>query len=82
MVWNYDLVGVYSEGFAANQWYTFANTIIVLKPNANSPQVLICTISRDFSKTFSLSLGALAKNFSKSNIFTKIAKNSRKIQKL
>jgi len=38
MVWNYDLVGVYSEGFAANQWYTFANTIIVLKPNANSPQ--------------------------------------------
>ena len=39
MVWNYDLVGVYSEGFAANQWYTFANTIIVLKPNANSPQV-------------------------------------------
>ena len=39
MVWNYDLVGVYSEGFAANQWYTFANTIIVLKPNSNSPQV-------------------------------------------
>ncbi|CAG5102801.1 Oidioi.mRNA.OKI2018_I69.chr1.g473.t1.cds [Oikopleura dioica] len=38
MVWNYDLEGVYSEGFGANQWYTFANTIIVLKPNADSPQ--------------------------------------------
>ena len=41
MVWNYDLEGVYSEGFGANQWYTFANTIIVLKPNADSPQVCL-----------------------------------------
>jgi len=38
MVWNYDLYDLYSEPFGHNQWYTFAQTMIVLKPNAMSPQ--------------------------------------------
>lgn len=37
MVWDYDLHAVVSEPFGANQWYTFATTIIALKPNAMSP---------------------------------------------
>lgn len=38
MVWDWDLHGVWSEGFATNQWYTFAQTMIVLTPNAMTPQ--------------------------------------------
>jgi len=38
MVWDYDLHGVWTEPWAANQWYSFAQTMIVLKPNAMSPQ--------------------------------------------
>lgn len=38
MVWDYDLEGVFSEPYANNQWYTFAQSFIVLRPNALSPQ--------------------------------------------
>lgn len=38
MVWDYDLHSVTSEPFGANQWYTFATTLIALTPNAMSPQ--------------------------------------------
>lgn len=38
MVWNYDVHEIYSEPFGTNQWYTFAQTMIILKPNAQSPQ--------------------------------------------
>lgn len=37
MAWDYDVEHVYSEGYGANQWYTFAQTIIVLTPNSASP---------------------------------------------
>merc|ERR1712110_473726 len=38
MVWDFDLHDVVSEPFAANQWYTFAQTVIALKPNSMSPE--------------------------------------------
>lgn len=37
MVWDYDVHAVISEPWGNNQWYTFAQTIIALKPNALSP---------------------------------------------
>jgi hypothetical protein len=38
MAWDYDVEHVYSEDYGANQWYTFAQTLIVLTPNSASPQ--------------------------------------------
>jgi len=37
MAWDYDVLHVVSEGHGANQWYTFAQTFIVLAPNSHSP---------------------------------------------
>jgi len=38
MAWDYDVAHVVSEPYGANQWYTFAQTFVVLSPNAYSPQ--------------------------------------------
>lgn len=37
MAWDWDVKHVISEGFGANQHYTFAQTLIVLEPNSATP---------------------------------------------
>lgn len=38
MAWDYDVETVVSEPHGANQWYTFAQTFVVLTPNSHSPK--------------------------------------------